>query len=69
MDPWDFDRGICAQNKWNDTPYTLGPSFSSVGQVLLGVCPLRSLSEIKAILIANPRHGKNVNFVINEQLR
>jgi hypothetical protein len=37
--PWDFDKGICAQKKWNETPYTLGPSFSSTGQVLLGVCP------------------------------
>jgi hypothetical protein len=34
-----FDRGICAPKKWNETPYTLGPSFSSIGQVLLGVCP------------------------------
>ena len=39
LGPWAFDRGICAQKKWNETPYIIGPSFSSIGQVLLGVCP------------------------------
>ena len=69
MGPWVFDRGVCAQKKWNETPYTLGPSFNSVGQILLGFCPHKSLSQIKTILIANSRHGKNVDFVNNEQLR
>jgi hypothetical protein len=35
----DFDRGMSTQNKWHMTPYTLGPSFISIGQVLLGLCP------------------------------
>jgi hypothetical protein len=40
LGPWAFDSGICAQKKWNDTPYTLGPSFISVGQLMLGVSPV-----------------------------
>jgi hypothetical protein len=35
----DFDRGMSTQNKWHRPPYTLGPSFNSFGQVLLGLCP------------------------------
>jgi hypothetical protein len=35
----DFDRGVSTQNKWQRIPYTLGPSLSSFGQVLLGLCP------------------------------
>jgi hypothetical protein len=35
----DFDRGVSTQNKWQTTPYTLGPSFNSFGQVFLGLCP------------------------------
>jgi hypothetical protein len=35
----NFDRGMSTQNKWQETPNTLGPSFSSFGQVLLGFCP------------------------------
>ena len=35
----DFDRGVSTQNKWHITPYILGPSFISIGHVLLGLCP------------------------------
>jgi hypothetical protein len=31
--------GVSTQNKCIMTPYTFGPSFNSVGQVLLGHCP------------------------------
>ena len=36
LGPKIFDRGICTKNKSNETPYTRGPSFNSVGQILLG---------------------------------
>jgi hypothetical protein len=60
---------ICTQKKANETPYTRGPSFNSVEQVLLGCLSTLGVFRKMAVLIAKPRTWENVIFVIMDQIK
>ena len=69
LGPGIFYRGICTQKKANETPYTRGPSFNSVRQVLLGCLSAWEFFGKTTILIAKPKTWENVICVIMDQIK